>query len=290
MSSSPDANRSLARSGGAAAIASTVASQMTRRSRSTRSGELGRVDDGARRLAGPRISPVDHDLAHPGLDRRRRRGLAELGSRRPVDHEIDLPIEERADHRVEVVDPGVDRCRGDDAAECEHGDVGGAATDVHHHPTDRIVDRHPTTDRRRDGVLDRADRADPGLLQRPLDRPILHRRLVDMGADDRAEPFEPASTAAGEGEGEDALGEVDIDEFAVPYRPDDPDPASAAGAEAEGLTAERQELAGVGVDRRDGRLLEHHGPVGLDDPGHRGPEIDGELGAHCDAFETIVPS
>ena len=79
------------------------------------------------------------------------------------------------DRLVEVVARGADRQRGDDPAQRDDGDLGGAAAHVDDHVAGGLVHGQPGADRGRHRLLDDVDPAGAGLVAGLLDGALLDR-------------------------------------------------------------------------------------------------------------------
>ena len=117
----------------------------------------------------PRISACGSSVGGEG---RADRHLDLLGG--PLaEHQRVLLLAEGDDRLVELVAADPDGLGGDDAAERDHRDLGGAAADVDHHVAGRLVDRQAGADRRGHRLLDDVHLAGAGLVAGFLDRALL---------------------------------------------------------------------------------------------------------------------
>ena len=102
----------------------------------------------------PRISAS----ARRRRERRADRHLDLLGSPLAQQQRV-LLLDVLDDRGVQLVAAGADRLAGDDAAQRDDRDLGGAAADVDHHVARRLVDREPGADGGGHGLLDDVDLA-----------------------------------------------------------------------------------------------------------------------------------
>ena len=115
------------------------------------------------------------------------RSILTSSARALAEGEAVLLLDELDDRVVELVAADADRLAGDDAAERDDGDLGGAAADVDDHVAGRLLHRQTGTDGRRHRLLDDVGRlAGAGVLGG-----LLHGALLDAGdagrhADDHA--------------------------------------------------------------------------------------------------------
>src|SRR5690606_9763070 len=90
------------------------------------------------------------------------------------------------DCEVELVAADTDRHARDDAAQGDHGDLGGATADVDDHVAGRLVHGEPGADRGGHGLLDDVNLARPGRVPRVLDRALLDAGDARGHADNQA--------------------------------------------------------------------------------------------------------
>ena len=202
-------------------------------------------------------------------------------------HQGVLLLHPRDDRLVEVVAGRADAHAGDDAAEADHGDLGGAAADVDDHVAGRLVDGQPGADRGRHRLLDDVDLAGAGLVAGLLDRALLHRGDAAGHADDHAGLGEVATPVHLLDEvAQHLLGRLEVGDDAVLERPDGGDVVGGAADHALGLVPDREHLAGGGVHGDDGRLVEDDALAADIDQRVGGAEVNG----HVSADETVCHS
>ena len=176
---------------------------------------------------------------------------------------------------VELVAADPDRLAGDDAAERDDRDLGGAAADVDDHVAGRLVHRQPGADRGGHRLLDDVDPASAGLVAGLLDGALLDPGDAARHRHDDARLREvPALVHLLDEVAEHAFGDVEVGDDAVLQRPDRHDVARRPADHALGLDADSDDLAGVGVDRDDGRLIEHDASPADVDQSVRRAQID----------------
>src|SRR5215210_8709307 len=103
-----------------------------------------------------------------------------------------LGLDVADDRLVHLVPADAERLADDDAAEADHGDLGGAAADVHDHVPGRLGDGEPGTDRGGHRLLDQVRLARTRRERRLLDRALLDARDPGGDADDDARMGEAA--------------------------------------------------------------------------------------------------
>ena len=147
------------------------------------------------------------------------------------------------DRLVEAVAADTHRGGVDDAVQRHDRDLGGAAADVQHHRTLRLVDRHAGADRGRHGLLDQVNLARAGAERRFADRAALDLGGTAGHADQhaRARANELVFVHLANEVLQHFLGVGEIGDHAVLHRPD--------GGDVARRTA--QHFLGIGTDRLD---------------------------------------
>ena len=256
---------------------------------------LDSVDDRADRL-GERLA----DVLGRELDRARQTGhevaAADVGGELflqwPCRAHLDLDLLGRAvtdrqrvllldvlQHSVvEFVAGDADRLRRDDAAQRDHGHLGGAAADVDDHVAARLVDRQIGADRGSHRLFDDVDRlAGAGVLGS-----VLHRALLDAGdagrhTDDHAWLGPLAGVHLLDEVAQHLLAHFEVGDDTVFQRTDRLDVVGCATHHALGFDADRDRSTIVDVDCHDRRLVEHDAePAGVDQS-VGGAEVDREV-------------
>ena len=172
------------------------------------------------------------------------------------------------------------RQAGDDAAEADHRDLGGAAADVDDHVAGGLVHGQPGADRGRHRLLDDVDPAGAGLVAGLLDRALLDGGDAARHADDHARLGEVAAPVHLVDEvAQHLLGRLEVGDHAVLERPDGGDVVGRAADHPLGLVTDREHLAGGGVHRHDGRLVEHDALAADIDQRVGGAEVHGHVSA-----------
>jgi hypothetical protein len=145
---------------------------------------LGRHDD---RLGQPgdQVAPADLGLRLVRRGEGRADRHLDLLGGALAEHQRVLLLHPGDDRGVELVAAGADRLAGDDAAERDDGDLGGAAADVDDHAADRVGDRQPGADRRRHRLLDDVHLPRAGLVAGVLDGAPLDAGDARRHADDQ---------------------------------------------------------------------------------------------------------
>ena len=216
-----------------------------------RLADLGAGDDDGARAA---RRPCRGRGSRPRARSVQREGGAEghldlLGGALP-EHQGVLLLHPRDDRLVEVVAGGADRQAGDDAAQGDHGDLGGAAADVDDHVAGGLVDGQPGADRGGHRLLDDVDPAGAGLVAGLLDRALLDGGDPAGHADDHAGLGEVATAVHLLDEvAQHLLGRLEVGDHAVLERADGGDVVGGAADHPLGLVADGEDLAGGGVDR-----------------------------------------
>ena len=202
-----------------------------------------------------------------------------LGGALP-EHQGVLLLHPRDDRLVEVVAGGADRQAGDDAAERDDRDLGGAAADVDDHVAGRLVDGQPGADRGGHRLLDDVDPAGAGLVAGLLDRALLDGGDAARHADHQPGLGEVAAAVhLLDEEPEHLLGRVEVGDHAVLERPDRGDVVGRAADHPLRLVADGEDLAGGGVQRDDGRLVEEDALAAHVDERVGGAEVHGHVAA-----------
>src|SRR5690242_14731379 len=106
----------------------------------------------------------------------------------------------------------------DDAAEADHGDVGGAAADVDDHAGGGVVDRQVGPDRSSHRLLDDVDPPGAGADRRVLQGPALDAGDLAGHADDDARPDQPRGPHLVDEVAQHPLGDVGVGDDPVPQR------------------------------------------------------------------------
>ena len=207
----------------------------------------------------------------------------DLLGRAVADREGELLLDVLHHGVVELVAGDPHRLRGDDAAERDHGDLGGAAADVDDHVARRLVDRQVGADRRGHRLLDDVHRlAGAGVLGG-----VLHGALLDAGdarrhADDHARLVPLAGVHPLDEVAEHLLADLEVGDDAVLQGPDGLDVVGRAAHHPLGLEADGDGLAVVDVDRHDRRLVEDDALATDVDQRVGGAEVDREVAAEAE--------
>src|SRR6185295_18286834 len=165
------------------------------------------------------------------------------------------------DRLVELVAGDADGAGGDDAAEGEDGDLGGAAADVHDHVADGVEHGQPGADAGGHGLLDDEHLAGAGALRR-----VDHGALLDAGDprgdgdDDARHDAELAAVDFLDEVADQGLGDVEVGDDAVAHRPHRDDVAGRLADHLLGRGADRlaveEHLVGALLHGDDGRFRE----------------------------------
>ncbi len=174
--------------------------------------------------------------------------------------------------------------------ERDDGDLGGAAADVDDHVAGRLVDRQPGADRGGHRLLDDVDAPGAGLVAGLLHGPLLHRGDLARYADHQARLGEvaPAVHLLDE-EPQHLLARLEVGDDAVLERADRGDVVRGAPDHPLGLVADGEDLAGRGVQRHHGGLVEEHALAAHVDEGVRGAEVDGHVPADDAVRHAVRP-
>ena len=171
-----------------------------------------------------------------------------------ADHELVLALDVADDRLVELVAADADRLGHDDAAERDHGDLAGAAADVHDHVARGLADREAGADRGSHRLLDQIGVAGAGGEAGLLDRALLDPGHAGGHADHHARVRPAVLVDLLDEVAEHLLGHVEVGDHAVLERADRRDRARGSAEHALGLDAHGVDLAGAGVDRDHRRL------------------------------------
>jgi hypothetical protein len=181
------------------------------------------------------------------------------------------------DGLVHLVAADPNRAADDDPPQGDHRHLAGAPTDVHHHPPDRLLNRHPGPDRRGDRLLDQVHAASPGGQGR-----LLHRSLLDLGhAGGRAHDQPRVGRAAIDHLANEVpqhlLGDLEVGDHPVAQWPGGRDRRRRPADHPLGFGPDRVDLAGGDI-RGDHRGLGDHDPAAADVHQRVGrAEIDGHV-------------
>ena len=267
--------------------------------------DLDGVDDGRDRfLDGP------PDLLGGGHDRLGQAGdqvpppdlCVQLLFERPCRSERDLDLLSRAlterqavllldvldDGVVELVAADADRLAGDDAAQRDHGDLGGAAADVDDHVAGGLGDRQAGADGRGHGLFD-----DEGVLAGPRELcGLLHGPLLDAGdarrdADHHAGLGPSPLMHALDEVAQHLLGDLEVGDHAVLQRPDGHDVGGRAPDHALGLEPDRERTTVLEIDGDDGRLVQDNAPAPDIDESVRRAQVDCHVPAEQRREEAV---
>ena len=138
----------------------------------------------------------------------------------------------------------------------------------------------PGADRRGHRLLDDVDAPRPGLVARLLDRALLHAGDAARHRDDDPRLGQVAALVHLLDEiPEHSLGDVEVRDHPVLEWPDRHDVAGRPADHAFGLDPDSHNLAGVGVQRHHGRLVEHDPAAPHVDQGVRGAKVDRHIAA-----------
>ncbi|EGJ77410.1 putative cell shape-determining protein MreB [Streptomyces sp. Tu6071] len=245
-----------------------------------RLAHLARRDHDGLREPGDEVAATDLGVLVVLQVVRRTDGDLDLLGGALAEEEAVLLLDVLDDRVVQLVARDADGLRGDDAAERDDGDLGGAAADVDDHVAGRLVHREPGADRRGHRLLDDVHLPRPGLGRR-LD----HRAALDPGdtgghADDDAGAGEVAALVDLDDEvAEHPLRDLEVGDHAVLEGADGDDVPGGAADHLLRFRTDGEDSARIGVDRDDGRLVENdpsaphvHQRVG-------GPEVDSHITA-----------
>src|SRR5215217_6836365 len=227
--------------------------------------QVAAADVGGRLLGqGERRAEVDLDLLGGPL----------------AQHQRVLLLDVADDRLVQLVAADADALAGDDAAEGDHGHLGGAPADVDHHVPGRLVDGQADADRGRHRLLDDEGAAGAGPVG-GLD----HGPPLDPG-DARGHAHhhpglghELAAVHLVDEVAEHLLGGVEVGDDPVLERADGHDVAGGPADHRLGLGADGQDGVVLGVDGHDRGLVEHDPAAADVDEGVGGSEVDGHVAA-----------
>src|SRR5918995_2599582 len=107
-----------------------------------------------------------------------------------TDGDLVLLLDVARDRHVHVVSCHPDRCLRHDAAQGDHGNLGGASAYIDYHGPFRLADREVNTYSRRQGLLDCVGLSRPGRLGCFLDRPQFYSGHPRGHADSHARPYQ----------------------------------------------------------------------------------------------------
>ena len=195
------------------------------------------------------------------------------------DQELVLLLDVVDDRLVHLVAADAERLRDDDAAERDHGDLGGAAADVDDHVPGRLGDGQPGADRGGHRLLDQVGVAGARGERRLLDRALLDAGHAGGHAHDDARVREAVLVHLLDEVPEHLLGHVEVRDDAVLERPDRRDRARRPAEHSLRLDADGVDIACPLVDRDDGRLRENDPPPADVDQGVGGAEVDSHVAA-----------
>ncbi len=257
-----------------------------------------RVQREAARHAFGQVAALDRHLAHllAGVGRADL-DLDALGGRL-ADQDAVVAAHVIRDRLVEAVAADAHRLGVDDAVQRDHGDLGGAAADVEHHRTARLVDRQARADRGRHRFRDDVDAARARALGRLLDRAALDLGRAEWHADQharrRAEPAVAVHLA--DEVLQHALGVGEVGDDAVLHRAHGGDVARRAANHALGFGADRDDrlaaAAGFILDRDHRGLVQHDALAAYIDQRVGGAEIDRDVAGEVspEALEHGCPT
>ena len=156
-----------------------------------------------------------------------------------------------------------------DAGQGDHGDIGGAAADIHHHMAVGLGDIHPRADGGGQGLLDEVHPPGAGLDARVNDGALLH--LGDAGghADNHPGLEHPHGGHLADELPQHPFGHIVVGDNALPQGTDGHNVAGGLAQHLLGLCAHLEQLAGVLVQRHHRRLPQHNTLV-LDIDQHAG--------------------
>jgi hypothetical protein len=203
--------------------------------------------------------------------------LDPLGGRL-ADQQIVVAADVGGDRLVHLVAADPDRGGVGEAAQREHGDLGGAAADVDDHRSDRLGHRHVGADRGGHRLLDQPDLAGAGIGGGVADRAALDRGGARRHADHDLGPAREAALAVDLVDEvlDHLLGDVDVGDDAVAQGPDRLDLVRGLAHHQLGVVADRlHPLDAVDrLDRDHRRLVEDDAAAADVDDRVRGTEID----------------
>ena len=187
------------------------------------------------------------------------------------------------DRLVHLVAADAEGLAHDDAAEADHGDLGGAAADVDDHVPGRLGDREPGADRGGHRLLDQVGLARAGGERRFLDRALLDAGDARRHADDDARVREAVLVDLLDEVAQHLLGDVEVGDHAVLERADRGDRARGAAEHPLGLDADGVDLACALVDRDHAGLRQDDSAPADVDQRVRCAQVDG----HVTAAEAV---
>ena len=229
-------------------------------------GDLPLGDDQFLRDAVHQVAALDLHRAALAVVRRAGGGdgLLDALGRALTDQEVMVAADVGDDRLVHLVAADAHGARIDDAAQRQHGHLGGATADVDDHGTRGLGHRQARADCRRHRLLDQPDLAGAGALGRFLDGAALDGGGAGGHADHDLRMGEAAAIVHLRDEVLDhRLGNFEVGDDAVAQRADRLDVAGGTTQHHLGLFADRENLplAALRGEGHDGRFVENDAPT-----------------------------
>ena len=213
------------------------------------SGEQVATPEGDRPLIRDRVGRADGDL--------------DLFRGSLAHQQVVLPAREADDVGVHLIATDPVRSAHDDAAQADHGNFGGAASDVDDERSRRFAHRKAGADGGGHRLLDQARPSSSGVDGRVPDGPLLH--LGDAGGNPDQHPrTRDAGVSVVHLLDEvmnHLLGDVEVADHPVAQRPDGDDVGGGAADHPLRLRADGEHALGTRVHGDDARLADHDPPV-----------------------------
>ena len=199
-----------------------------------------------------------------------------------ADQQAHVATHVRHDRLIHLVTSDANRCRGDDAAERDDRDFGGATSDVDHHRARGGLDRKAGADRGRHRLLDEVRLARSGHGGSVRDRSLFDFRNARWDADHNARvTYVPRAVVGACDEVPDhLLGVVEVGDHAIAHRTYRHDVRRLEFGPAERLDggADAEHLARAGADRDNRRFVDDDAAAADMHEGVRRAEVDADVG------------
>jgi hypothetical protein len=175
---------------------------------------------------------------------------------------------------VHLIAADPDRARDHDSPQGYDGHLAGAAADVDDQPADRLLDREPGSDSRRDRLLDQVNAPRAGGQRSLLDGPLLHLGDARGRAHDQPGVGGAPIDHLADEVAQHLLGDLEVGDHAMAQRPGGGDRRRRAPDHPLRLGSHRVHLAGRQVRGDHGRLGDDDPPPAHVDERVGGPQID----------------